>query len=53
MFDLQQPPLVTGAVQAVVVMSERFGDRVDALNADLRMVRMRQPIDTEWLVPRR
>ena len=51
-YDLQQPPLVKGTVQAVVVMSKRFEDRVTALDADLRVVRMRQPIDTEWLSPR-
>ena len=35
------------------VMSERFRARLEALDADLRIVRLRQPIDTERLVPRR
>ena len=52
MYDVQQPPLVTGTVQAVVVMSERMAKRAAALDADLRLVRMRQPIDTERLSPR-
>ena len=52
MFDIQQAPMVRGgAVQAVVALNDRFGRRVDAQNADLRLVRMRQPIDSEWLVP--
>jgi hypothetical protein len=52
-FDPQLPPLVPGIVSAVVVMSERFRARLEALDADLRIVRLRQPIDTERLVPRR
>lgn len=52
MFDPQLPPLVPGVVDAVVVMSERFRARVDALDADVRVVRLRQPVDTERLVPR-
>ena len=53
MFDLQQPPLVPGVTSAVVVMSDRVQRRVAALDARLRVVRLRQPIDTERLVPRR
>jgi hypothetical protein len=52
-FDPQLPPLVPGIVSVVVVMSERFRARLEALDADLRIVRLRQPIDTERLVPRR
>jgi hypothetical protein len=52
-FDPQQPPLVPGVVEAVVVMSERFGSRVAALDTQVRMVRLTQPIDTERLIPRR
>jgi hypothetical protein len=51
MYDIQQPPLVPGPVVAVVALSDRFGRRAEALNAELRVVRMRQPIDSEWLVP--
>jgi hypothetical protein len=52
-FDPQLPPLVPGVVDAVVVMSERFRAHLEALDSDLRIVRLRQPIDTERLVPRR
>ncbi len=52
LYDLQQPPLVTGTVQAVVVLNDRMAARLEALDADLRLVRMRQPIDVERLVPR-
>jgi hypothetical protein len=52
-FDPQLPPLVPGVVDVVVVMSERFRARLEALPAGLRLVRLRQPIDTERLVPRR
>ena len=53
--DVRPPAAAAGpgAVQAVVVMSERFAAAREAPRADLAMVRMRQPIDTEWLVPRR
>jgi hypothetical protein len=53
MFDLQQPPLVPGVAAAVVVLSDRVRRRVEALDGDFRIVRLRQPIDTERLVPRR
>ncbi len=52
LYDIQQPPLVSGTVQAVVVMNDRTATRLEALDADLRLVRMRQPIDAEWLTPR-
>ena len=52
LFDPQLPPLVPGVVDAVVVMSERFRDRLEALDASLRIVRLRQPVDTDRLVPR-
>ncbi len=52
MFDLQQPPLVPGVASAVVVMSDRVHRRVATMDASLRIVRLRQPIDTERLVPR-
>ncbi len=53
LFDPQQPPLVPGVVDAVVVMSQRFRNGLEALGTDLRIVRLRQPIDAERLVPRR
>jgi hypothetical protein len=51
-FEPQLPPLVPGVVDTVVVMSERFRERLDALDAKFRLARLRQPIDTERLVPR-
>ena len=41
-----------GVASAVVVMSDRVHRRVAAMDAHLRIVRLRQPIDTERLVPR-
>ena len=52
LFDFQQPPLLPGAVGAVVVMNDRVRHRMAALNADLRVVRLTQPIDTDRLIPR-
>jgi hypothetical protein len=51
-FDFQMPPLVPGVVGAVVVMSERVEMRVRALDVPHEILRLRQPIDTERLVPR-
>lgn len=51
-FDLQLPPLVPGVVGAVVVLSDRVERRIRALDVPHRIVRLRQPIDTERLVPR-
>jgi hypothetical protein len=52
LFDLQMPPLVPGVVGAVVVLSERVERRVQALDPPFHIARLRQPIDTERLVPR-
>jgi len=51
-FDLQLPPLVPGIAGAVVVLSDRIERRIRALDVPNRIVRLRQPIDTERLVPR-
>ena len=51
LFDFQQPPLVPGFVSAVVVLNDRVRRRVAALNADLRIVRLTQPIDTQRFQP--
>ena len=51
LFDVQQPPLVPGLATAVVVMNDRTRQRVEALAGTFRVVRLRQPIDTERLVP--
>ena len=52
LFDFQQPPLVPEYAAAVVVLNDRVRRRVEALNADLRVVRLRQPIDTQRFSPR-
>lgn len=49
--DVQLPPMVPGVQTAVVVMSERVARRIEALDADLPVVRLRQPVDTERFVP--
>ncbi|HEU4598536.1 MAG TPA: hypothetical protein VFS26_02200 [Solirubrobacterales bacterium] len=50
-FDLQLPPQLEGLVSAVVVLSDRVADRLRALAVPPRVVRLRQPIDTERFVP--
>jgi len=52
LFELQTPPAVPGVVGAVVVMSERFENRLRALATKHRIVRFRQPIDVDRLAPR-
>ncbi len=52
LYDLQQPPLLRGTVQTVVVMNDRVGNRLRQLDGELDLVRLRQPIDSEWLAPR-
>lgn len=52
LFDFQQPPLVPGVASAVVVLNDRVRQRIEALDADLRIVRLRQPIDTQRFQPR-
>ena len=49
--DVQQPPLVPGIVSTVIVLNERVRRRVEALNADLDVVRLTQPIDTQRFSP--
>lgn len=51
-FDGQLPPGLGGLVSAVVVLNDRVERRVRALAADLRVVRLRQPIDTSRFRPR-
>ncbi|MBP2326190.1 hypothetical protein JOF56_006575 [Kibdelosporangium banguiense] len=51
-FDFQMPPLVPGTVGAVVVMSDRMAQRVRAMDIPYEMVRLRQPIDADRLIPR-
>ena len=49
--DMQLPPMVPGVPTAVVVMSERVAARIEALDPAYPVVRLRQPVDTERLVP--
>jgi hypothetical protein len=49
--DLQLPPELPGVVEAVVVLAERFARRARALALHARLVRLRQPIDTERFAP--
>ncbi|MCF6376192.1 hypothetical protein L2K70_01080 [Nocardioides KLBMP 9356] len=51
LFDFQQPPLVPGIATAVIVLNDRVRRRVEALNADVRVVRLTQPIDTQRFSP--
>ncbi len=52
LFDVQQPPLVPGTVARVIVLSDRVRQRVEALNVDVPVVRLTQPIDTQRFSPR-
>jgi len=47
LFDHQLPVLVPGAVDAVVVCSERIATRMRALALDVPIVRLRLPVDTD------
>jgi hypothetical protein len=51
-FDGQLPPGLSGLVGAVVVLNNRVERRVRALATDMRVVRMRQPIDIARFRPR-
>ena len=50
-FDLQLPPLIPGIAGAVVVLSDRVEQRIRAMNVSHEIVRLRQPIDVERLMP--
>ena len=50
-YDVQLPPLAPGAIDALVVPSERFAARARALALDVPLVRLRQPIDLERFAP--
>jgi hypothetical protein len=51
-FDLQAPPQLDGLVAAVVVLNDRVARRVRSFAAELEVVRLRQPIDSERFTPR-
>jgi hypothetical protein len=46
-WDLELPPLVPGAVHAVIACSDRMAARVRALPLEMPIVRLREPIDTD------
>lgn len=51
LFDHQLPTFVSGAVDTVVVLSERVGLRVRGSAIKAPVVRLRQPIATDWFRP--
>jgi hypothetical protein len=51
-FDLQLPPLISGITRVVVVLSDRVEQRIRAMDIPHEIVRLRQPIATERLIPR-
>jgi hypothetical protein len=51
-FDLQLPPLISGMTSAVVVLCDRVEQRIRAMDIPCEIVRLRQPIDAERLMPR-
>jgi hypothetical protein len=50
LFDLQLPPQLEGLVDCLVALNDRVADRLRALAVPVRVVRLRQPIDTERFV---
>lgn len=52
LFDLSLPPLVSGVANAVVALSDRVEQRIRTLDTPIEIIRLRQPIDIERLVPR-
>lgn len=51
-FDLQAPPQLGDAVQAIVALNDRTAARMRTFAADREVKRLRQPIDTERFAPR-
>jgi hypothetical protein len=49
--DFQLPPQVAGAIDLVVVLSDRYARIAEASAADTPVVRLRIPVDTELLAP--
>ena len=52
LYDLQLPPLAPGVVSAVIALSDRVERRMRAMDVNFRVLRLRQPIDVERLMPR-
>ena len=50
-FEVQSPPLAPGLVNAIVASSERFAAFARAFALDVPVVRLSQPIDTEYFAP--
>lgn len=51
-FDLQALPQLDGAVQMAVALNDRVARRLRSYATEVEVVRLRQPIDTEWFAPR-
>ena len=51
-FDLQAPPQLDGAVGAIVALNDRVAERMRSYAVERKVVRLRQPIDTERFLPR-
>src|SRR5215210_5874279 len=50
--DAQMPPLIPGAVDALIACSDRFAARARAMAIDAPIVRLREPIDVDgYLYP--
>jgi hypothetical protein len=52
LFDMGAPPQIDGVASAVVVMSERYEERVQAMVGYPEIVRLRQPVDLRRFSPR-
>jgi hypothetical protein len=50
-FDPQLPPVTPGVIDAIVVPSDRFMAHTRALALDVPIIRLAQPIDTDWFSP--
>jgi hypothetical protein len=50
LFDHQLPVLLPGVVDAVVVCSDRFAERVRAVALDVPVIRLRLPVDADRFV---
>jgi hypothetical protein len=50
-YDFQFPPQLPDVVQAVVVVNDRVERRVEALDADYEVLRLRQPVNTDRFRP--
>jgi hypothetical protein len=50
-FEIQQPPLEPGLIDAIVAPSQRFAEFAHSFALSVPVVRIRQPLDIEWLVP--